>query len=100
MKRRGHGLRMLLLPLVLCALPGCGGGLPSPVLLLKISSVPEMTIRLRVEATLPGGGKKGAADFYRGPENKFLPVRGGMAPMLPVPTSVDLAVDLPAGTSG
>ncbi|MBL9043530.1 MAG: hypothetical protein JNM83_18090 [Myxococcales bacterium] len=78
-------------------LPGCGAA-PAPVLLLSLNGVHMMGAELKV--TLIKDGKPATVTLYRNGSNVFVAQFGSPPAMMPAPSSVKVAFDLPLGTSG
>lgn len=75
----------------------CGGG--APVLLLKLDQVDDKAMHVRV--VVSQGARSGTLEFGKNLSNQFVASSVMMMPsQLPTPSALDLAVDLPAGTSG
>lgn len=87
-----------LFALVLAAtLSRCGGG--APVLLLMLNQVDDKTMHLRI--VVAQGARSGTLEFGKNLSNQFVASSVMMMPsQLPTPSTLDLAVDLPEGTSG
>jgi hypothetical protein len=90
-------LPALLLSLLLAA-PACGPEIPT--LLVDVGGIPDMAGRLQV--TISNSGRTSSAVAYgRDSSNKFVtPQPAGMPPMAPAPASIQVAFDLPDGTTG
>jgi hypothetical protein len=89
--------KALLLATALGLLQSCGS-LPAPVLQIALNNVPMMNVEMKV--TLTKAGKSSTVSFYRGPTNTYSATQVGMAAMMPSPSSLKVALDLPVGTSG
>lgn len=76
---------------------GCGNDLSS--VLVQVSSIPPNTVRLN--AAVSASGKSATVIFERDSSNRFVVSSAMlMPPMAMAPSSVQLAFDLPAGTTG
>lgn len=86
----------LSLGLSLWGAAGCGSA--PPTVLLNIMGVAEMTAR--IDAVIANGGRSAGVTFYRDSNNSYTTTTVGMPAMLPSPTNIQLAFDLPASTTG
>lgn len=76
---------------------GCGSGLSS--ILLQVSAIPPNTVRLN--ASVRGGSQTSTVILERDASNRFIVSSAMlMPPVAPAPNSTQLALDLPAGTTG
>lgn len=76
---------------------GCGNGLSSVV--VQVSGIPASTVR--VNAVITANSRTSTVTLERDSSNRFIVSTAMlMPPMLPAPSSTQLALDLPASTSG
>ncbi len=89
------GFVTLAVSALLCV--GCGSGLSS--ILVQVSAIPANAVRLN--AIITANGKTSTVAMERDSGNRFIVSSAMlMPPMQPAPNSTQLALDLPAGTSG
>ena len=88
-----------LLPALLLLLVGaCGPAFPT--LLVDLAGIPDMTGQLSLTVT-HGGRYSAPVSYSRDSNNKFIPTTSMiMPPMAPAPSNMQLALDLPEGTTG
>jgi uncharacterized membrane protein len=93
----GLGSRLCALAIAAWTCAGCGSGLSS--VLIQLSGIPTTTVRLNGVINL--SGRTSTVTLERDASNRFIVSSAMlMPPMVPAPNSMQLALDLPAGTSG
>lgn len=97
MKRLAKILPLLLLPIFLSPWGAAGCGSAPPTLLLNVMGVADMTAR--IDAVVVSNGRSASVAFYRDSTNSYT-TTVSMPAMLPSPTNIQLAFDLPASTTG
>lgn len=98
MKRLAKILPLLLLPIFLSPWGAAGCGSAPPTVLLNIMGVADMTAR--IDAIVVNSGRSASVAFYRDSTNSYTTSAATMPAMLPSPTNIQLAFDLPASTTG